>query len=109
MNQLFYYAGIKELIFPLFLILLIIAMAQCSNNNELKTGKEIYQAYCVNCHGVDGRLSTNAAIDLSRSRLPMDGRLEIIKNGRVTMMGFDGVISKDQIDSVARYTLELQK
>lgn len=81
----------------------------CQNNQELVAGKDIYQKYCTSCHGVDGRLSINAAIDLSHSRLSLEGRIEIIKKGRVTMTGFDQVLSEAQIDSVAKYTLELQQ
>lgn len=99
----------KKQYISILLGLVVLFLTQCSRSEELKTGKEIYKAYCVNCHGVDGRLATNGAIDLSRSGLPMEGRIEIIKNGRVTMMGFEGVLSQEQIDSVASYTIELQE
>lgn len=99
----------KKWYLPVLLWLVIILLAQCKPSEELKAGKDIYQVYCVNCHGVDGRLASNGAIDLSRSRLPMEGRIEIIKNGRVTMMGFEDVLSQEQIDSVAHYTIELQE
>lgn len=99
----------KNWYIPILLWLIILLLTQCNPSEELITGKEIYQAYCVNCHGVDGRLATNGAIDLSRSGLPMEGRIEIIKNGRVTMMGFEDVLSQNQIDSVAMYTIELQE
>ena len=101
--------NLHSLYIPVIISVLIICLAHCSNSEEPITGKDIYQVYCVNCHGVDGRLATNAAIDLSQSRLPMDGRLEIIQNGRVTMMGFTGVLTESQIDSVAQYTLKLHK
>jgi mono/diheme cytochrome c family protein len=106
---MFHVIRIKSLVIAGFLTIIILGMAQCNSSGELKSGKEIYQFYCVNCHGVDGRLAVNAALDLSRSHLPMEGRIEIIRNGRVTMMGFEGVLSEEQIDSVARYTLELQQ
>lgn len=84
-------------------------LTRCNNPEDLTSGKEIYRVYCVNCHGADGSLSTSGALDLSRSRLPLEGRIDIIKNGRVTMMGFAGVLTETQIDSVARYTQELLK
>ncbi len=94
---------------PILLGLLIFTLMQCQSTSELKTGKEIYQAYCVNCHGVDGKLAAIGAIDLSRSGLSKEGRVEIIKNGRVTMMGFQDVLTSEQIDSVASYTFKLKE
>lgn len=84
-------------------------LTRCNQPEDLTSGKEIYRVYCVNCHGADGSLSTSGALDLSRSRLPVEGRIDIIKNGRVTMMGFKNVLTQSQIDSVAHYTLELLK
>ncbi len=82
---------------------------QCNDSENLTSGEDIYRVYCVNCHGIDGSLSTSGALDLSRSQLPMEGRIDIIRHGRVTMMGFEGVLTEEQIDSVARYTLKLLK
>lgn len=106
---MFHHFRIKNLFLSGFISIVILGLAQCNSSEGLKSGKKIYQVYCVNCHGVDGRLSVNAALDLSQSRLPLEGRIEIIRNGRVTMMGFNGVLTEEQIDSVARYTLELQQ
>lgn len=99
----------SSLYIPVALSVLILCIAQCTNNTKLKNGKALYQRYCVNCHGVDGKLATNGAIDLSHSNLSLEGRKEIVKNGRVTMMGFAGVLTESQIDSVVQYTLKLQK
>ena len=106
---MFHLIRIKSLVLAGFITIIILGLAQCNSSEELKSGKKIYQVYCVNCHGVDGRLAVNAALDLSRSHLPVEGRIEIIRNGRVTMMGFEGVLSEEQIDSVARYTIKLQQ
>ena len=87
----------------------ILSHSQCQPNRDLAKGKDIYKTYCTSCHGSDGTLSINNAIDLSVSRLSMEGRKEIIRNGRMTMAGFSNVLSEAQIDSVARYTIELQQ
>lgn len=99
----------KKQLISILIGLIILVLTQCQPAKELRTGKEIYQAYCVNCHGVDGRLAANGAIDLSRSGLSMEGRIEIINNGRVTMMGFEDVLTQEQIDSVAVYTMQLKE
>lgn len=80
-----------------------------TSQSHLSSGKEIYRKYCVNCHGADGTLSTNGALDLSASRITLEARKNIISEGRITMTGFGEVLSSAQIDSVARYTLTLQK
>lgn len=82
---------------------------QCQESRELTSGEDIYRRYCVNCHGIDGSLSHSGALDLTRSRLPLEGRIDIIRHGRVTMMGFESVLTEAQIDSVAAYTLKLIK
>ena len=99
----------KKLILPLLILAGLMGLFRCQGPNELSSGKEIYRKYCVNCHGIDGTLSHSGALDLSQSRLPLDGRKEIIRKGRVTMMGFEEVLSDAQIDSVANYTLKLIK
>lgn len=100
----------KKKLFVLGIVWMAIwGLSRCDSSENLTSGKDIYRVYCVNCHGADGSLSTNGAIDLTRSRLPMEGRIDIIKNGRVTMMGFDGVLTDAQIDSVASYSRKLLK
>lgn len=99
----------KKIILPLLILGGLVGMIRCQGPESLSSGEEIYRVYCVNCHGADGTLSHTGALDLSQSRLPLEGRKDIIRNGRVTMMGFDGVLSDAQIDSVASYTLKLIK
>lgn len=85
----------------------ILSYSQCQPNRDMTTGREIYKTYCTSCHGADGTLAINNAIDLSASRLSLEGRKEIVRNGRMTMAGFSNVLTEEQIDSVARYSMEL--
>jgi|GEM_PF-1654493 len=87
----------------------ILSYSQCQPHRDMTTGREIYKTYCTSCHGADGTLSINNAIDLSASRLSLEGRKEIVRNGRMTMAGFSNVLTEAQIDSVARYSMELQQ
>lgn len=103
------YKNLRRTSASVILTLSILAGYQCQSNDRLVTGKEIYKVYCVNCHGADGKLAFNKALDLSVSRLPLEGRKEIIRNGRMTMSGYSGVLSEAQIDSVAQYTIQLQE
>lgn len=83
------------------------ALFYCQPNENLSSGREIYKKYCVSCHGIDGKLSTNGALDLSRSRINLEERRKIITYGRVNMVGFENVLSPTQIDSVAKFTQSL--
>ncbi|GAA5220754.1 c-type cytochrome [Membranihabitans marinus] len=83
------------------------ALFYCQPNEKLSSGKEIYKKYCVSCHGIDGKLLTNGALDLSLSRISLDERKKIITHGRVNMVGFENVLSSAQIDSVATFTQTL--
>ncbi|WP_236980136.1 c-type cytochrome [Membranihabitans maritimus] len=99
----------KKILFYISLPLILYLFSCGSKENKLSSGREIYKKYCVNCHGADGTLSTNGALDLSASRISMDARKQIINEGRITMTGFKEVLSPAQIDSVAKYTITLQK
>src|SRR5690625_7399344 len=61
----------------------ILSYSQCQPHRDMTTGREIYKTYCTSCHGADGTLSINNAIDLSASRLSLEGRKEIVRNGRM--------------------------
>lgn len=68
-------------------------------------GKKIWRTYCVLCHGADGKLGLNGAMDLSVTQLTLEERIEVITHGRNTMVPYKGVIDEDEIRAVAEYTL----
>lgn len=88
-------------------MVLISGLYFCQSSEKLTRGADIYKKYCVSCHGIDGKLTFNGAIDLSKSRISLEERQKIVTQGRVNMVGFAGVLSSAQIDSVARYTQTL--
>ena len=69
-------------------------------------GERIYRTYCVVCHGIDGRLEMNGAKDLNLSELTLDERIAQITNGKNLMTPFEGILSSDEIQAVAKYTLQ---
>jgi len=73
------------------------------------SGKEIYSAYCVRCHGEDGKMGAMGAADLSVSKLNEDITSQIIKAGKGAMPGFDGQISDEQAAAVSEYIETLRK
>ena len=82
----------------------------CESDTKTNTfdGKTLYKKYCVNCHGIDGSLKTNGAIDLRYSTLSLDEKILVITKGRNVMTSFEKQISPGQINAVARYTETLK-
>jgi mono/diheme cytochrome c family protein len=64
-------------------------------------GKEIYEARCASCHGVDGKAGLSGAGDLSASSLDKAAIADIIKNGKNTMPPVD--MNDEQKEAVAGY------
>jgi mono/diheme cytochrome c family protein len=69
-------------------------------------GKKIFKTYCVTCHGQDGKMQMNGAKDLTLSELSLEDRIQLITNGRNTMLSFKSTLSPRQIEAVAAYTME---
>ncbi len=90
------------------LFLFISCSGNTGANPEVRTGRQLFKNYCSNCHGADGSLGVNGAINLQYSNLKLEERKLVISMGRNLMTGFSSKLSPEQIDSVARYTLELK-
>lgn len=72
-------------------------------------GYATYKQHCVLCHGMKGDLGVNGSGDLTASKLTLEERIEIITNGRNTMMPYKNVLKKEEIASVAKYLETLKK
>jgi mono/diheme cytochrome c family protein len=68
----------------------------------------LYTKHCAICHGDDGRKGFAGARALPESALTLEERIGIITRGKGTMMPFEHVLSRAEIEAVARYTLTLQ-
>jgi mono/diheme cytochrome c family protein len=77
--------------------------------HTIPDGMAVFRKNCVLCHGVDGKLGSNGAKDLSASELPLDGRIQIITNGKNLMTPFKALLSEAEIKAVAEYSLTLKK
>lgn len=71
------------------------------------SGMAIFKKHCVICHGADGKLGLNGAKDLSASKRPLTERVELIHQGKNLMPSFEKTLTSEEIEAVARYTLEL--
>jgi cytochrome c6 len=84
--------------------------AQNKHNGTGSTGpvgSAVFRNNCITCHGADGKLGLNGAKDLTASTLPLDGRIQIITNGRNLMTPFKALLSEAEIKAVAEYSLTL--
>ena len=85
------------------------ASTQASAQTEEVDGQKIYKQYCVTCHGLYGDMGASGAYNLTESELSLEERIQIIKNGRKTMTGFQTLLDDEEIEAVAEYTLELKE
>lgn len=85
-----------------------------SDAPEPRTGEEIWLANCALCHGIEGAgtaANPNAPslVDGASASLAMDALVAAIEDGTVGLMPrFEGKLTDDQIDAVARYVIALR-
>lgn len=72
-------------------------------------GEALYKKYCTLCHGTDGKKGFNGASDLTASKLNLEERILIIKEGRGLMTPYKEILSPLEMKSIAQYTLKLKK
>lgn len=66
-------------------------------------GYEIYKKHCRLCHGKDGKKGLAGAKDLSMSTLDAEERMQIIRQGKGGMKGYQGELSGEEIREVAEF------
>ena len=86
----------------------IVACAPKESSPVGPMGQEIFKKYCVLCHGIDGKLGLNGAKDITVSQLTEAERIALITKGKNTMTPFEGILTPEQIQAVAAYTLTLK-
>lgn len=72
-------------------------------------GAKIYKSYCVTCHGLYGDMGASGAFNLQTTQLTLEERVQVITNGRNAMTPFGKLLTPEQIQAVADYTLTLKK
>lgn len=72
-------------------------------------GKELYNSYCVQCHGEKGNAGLSGAADLSSSYLTREQKLVIIMNGKNAMPAYKDQLSQEQIEAVSTYIDQLHQ
>ena len=86
------------------------ATAAAKPKKEINT-KKIWKVRCIACHGIDGTMGTNGAANLQESDKSLDYRINIIKNGSENgvMTAFGEILSEEEIEAMAQFTIDLKK
>jgi cytochrome c5 len=83
---------------------------QTKDNYDVVThGKAVFNAYCIGCHGEDGKLGLNGSKDLSISTLVESDIRQIILNGKNAMSPYKKVLTEKEVDAVLEYVKTLRK
>lgn len=96
------------------LILGILFFVSCGDSSSKKKGKEkmsgkqVYTVHCAFCHGEDGNKGRVEAPSLSQSELSEQERILIIANGKSRMPAYNAILTREEINAVAKYTLSLK-
>ncbi|MBX2873499.1 MAG: cytochrome c [Saprospiraceae bacterium] len=99
----------------LFLSLFILSWG-CQNNGGsgaaetelVQDGQSIFKKQCVTCHGLKGDMGAGGAANLRESQLSVEERIVVITKGRNAMQPYEEVLSAEQIEAVAQYTMVLR-
>jgi cytochrome c6 len=104
----------KKIIWGIFSLQILLYLAcqnsdrGSNNSGELAIGEEVFKTYCILCHGADGKLGLNGAKDITVSKLTFNERVSLIKSGKNTMTPFAGILTPEQIEGAARYSMTLE-
>lgn len=76
---------------------------------QLENAEAIYNKLCASCHGEDGAKGIAGAANLTESQLSLNGRINVIENGRGLMPGFGDQLTEQEAEALAAYTITLKK
>jgi cytochrome c6 len=91
-------------------IISVVGMLGCESSNSEMSGKELFSNQCAVCHGMDGKMGSAGAKDLSKSTLTDEEIQKTIEEGKNTMPAFMLVIPSDTImKETVKYVKSLRK
>ena len=98
----------KKILTPIIIALIILSCADKKSTSDNPLGKKVYKQNCVVCHGIDGKLGANGSKDLTMSKMSLEERKAIVKNGKGAMVGLGGLLKPEQIHAVAEYSMNFK-
>ncbi len=98
-----------------YIIIALLALVWACGGGETQTetdptalGKKLYKTQCSICHGDDGRKGLSGAKLIPESALDVKQRITLITKGKGNMMPYAGILSEEEIEAVAAYTMTLK-
>jgi cytochrome c5 len=70
--------------------------------NILVHGKNVYNAYCLRCHGIDG-FNGAMGLDLKNTQLDKSSKIVKIMTGAGSMPAFKEVLTSEELEAVVTY------
>ena len=77
--------------------------------SEKSPGEQVYNTHCTLCHGKDGSLQLSGAKDLRISTASREEMIEQVTKGRGSMMGYENVLTKAEIEAVVDHVRTLSE
>lgn len=77
--------------------------------NSQRSGKLLFNRYCIRCHGAEGNKGKFGAKNLQKSTLDDEQYNSIIRNGKGIMPAWEKRLTSMQISSIIKYIKSLRK
>jgi len=104
-------------LFRASLVVLAIAFAMSVSACAADAAADVYKSKCASCHGADGKGDTPAGKNMKVKDLASDEVQKqsdadlagVIEKGKKPMPGYEGKLTKDQIDGLVKWVRSLKK
>ena len=104
-------------IFRVSLVVLALTFALSTTTLAANATADVYKSKCASCHGADGKGDTPVGTKMKVKDLASDDVQKqsdadlaaIIEKGKKPMPGYEGKLTKDQIDGLVKYMRSLKK
>jgi len=101
----------------IFLVVLVISLAFSTTTLAADGAADVYKSKCASCHGPDGKGETAIGKNMKLKDLASadvqkqsDADLTtVIEKGKKPMPGYEGKLTKEQIDDLVKYIRVLKK
>lgn len=104
-------------IFRASLVVLAIAFAMSISAFAADTTADVFKSKCASCHGADGKGDTPAGKKMNVKDFASDDVQKqsdadlagVIEKGKKPMPGYEGKVTKEQIDGLVKWIRTLKK
>jgi cytochrome c6 len=104
-------------LFRASLVVLAIAFVMSVSAFAADATADVYKSKCASCHGADGKGDTPAGKNMKVKDLASDDVQRqadadlagVIEKGKKPMPGYEGKLTKDQIDGLVKWIRTLKK